>query len=467
MHILIASCLLIVCGIVDATFHNQRGQRFNQLIQRRQRSLGLPYPYGYNYNPIEPSIDVLDSSIDIYDSKINTYKPIHEYVKMSTRDANYVPFYYPPMNSLYDSEYTPVQDIPKLIPEVSYDYKYIVSPSNKYLTELPTPESDIAINLLANRKASVLSYEIPTYKSSSNSESGLNFNSKILNTIFINSQSVETNPEIPKISSPSVVIVELLPEKLEQESTTTTTKNLYETMNFIEKLLAKEPIFVQSPVKDESNYAAEIPTENESNSMVFNENPTENQLYSVATENKSDSMIFDENPTENQSYSITTEEESNAITTEDESNTITTEDESNVITTEDESIAITTEGESNAITTEDESNAITTGDELNSITTEENQTENDESKPPTTQETVSKLYDVFNDNWSTKSEEDRDLKIIELIRRYQNLREQMKPMFMTDISSAKVPSSLASDENKHLELRLPAIDETETSDEYQ
>jgi hypothetical protein len=407
-------------------------------------------------NPIEPSIDVLDSSIDIYDSKINTYKPIHEYVKMSTRGASYVPtFYYPPMNSLYDSEYTPVQDIPNLIPDKSYDYKYIASPSNKYLSQLSTPESNIAINLLANSKASVLSYEIPTYKSSSKSESGLNFNSKILNTIFINSQSVETNPEISKVSSPSVVIVELLPEKLEQESTTTTTENLYETMNFIEKLFEKQPIFIQNPVKDESNDAAETTTENDSNSMVFNENPTENQLYSVATEDESNSMIFDENLTENQSYSTTTEDESNSMVFDEN-------------TTENQSYSTTTEDESNAIATEDELNSIPTEDESNSITTEENQTEHDESMPETL---VSELNDdVFNDDWSTKSQENHDLEIMELMQRYQKLREQMKPMFMTDISSATdatVSPNLASDENKQLELRVPAFEETETSDEYQ
>ncbi|XP_026807404.1 uncharacterized protein LOC113550019 [Rhopalosiphum maidis] len=464
MHILIASCILIVCGIVDATFHNQRGQRFNQLIQRRQRSLEFPYPYGYNYNPIEPSIDVLDSSIDIYDSKINTYKPIHEYVKMSTRGASYVPtFYYPP-NSLYDSDYTPVQDIPKLIPDKSYDYKYIASPSNKYLSQLSTPESNIAINLLANSKASVLSYEIPAYQSSSKAESGLNFNSKILNTIFINSQSVETNPEISKVSSPSVVILELLPEKLEQESTTTTIENLYETMNFIEKLLEKQPILIQNSVIDESSYAAETTTENESNSMVFNENPTENQLYSVATEDESNSMIFDENLTENQSYSTTTEDESNSMVFDEN----TTENQSYSITTEDESNSIPTEDESNAIATEDELNSIPTEDESNSITTEENQTEHDESNPETL---VSEINDdVFNDDWSTKSQKNSDLEIMELLQRYKKLEEQMKPMFMTDISSATdatVPSSLASDENKQLELRVPAFEETETSDEYQ
>jgi len=393
---------------------------------------------------------------------------------MSTRGASYVPtFYYPPMNSLYDSEYTPVQDIPNLIPDKSYDYKYIASPSNKYLSQLSTPESNIAINLLANNKASVLSYENPTYKSSSKSGSGLNFNSKILNTIFINSQSVETNPEISKVSSPSVVIVELLPEKLEQESTTMTTKNLYETMNFIEKLLEKQPIFIQDPVKDESNYAAETTTENELNSMVFNENPTENQLYSVATEDESNSMIFDENLTENQSYSTTTEDESNSMvfdenTTENQSYSTTTEYESNAIATEDELNSILTEDESDAIATEDELNSIPTEDESNSITTEENQTEHDESMPETL---VSELTDdVFNDDWSTKSQENHDLEIMELMQRYQKLREQMKPMFMTDISSvtdATVPPNLASDENKQLELRGPAFEETETSDEYQ
>jgi len=420
MHILIAPCLLIVCGIVDATFHNQRGQRFNQLIQRRQRSLEFPYPYAYNYNPRKPSIDEILEYMNAIDSRRR--QPIHVHPKM-IKDESFDTLDLSSLNSPDDSKYTPVQDIPKLTPDKSYDYKYIASPSNKYLSQLSTPESNIAINLLANRKASVLSYEIPTYKSSSNSESGLNFNSKIFNTIFINSHSVETNPEISKVSSPSVIIVELLPEKLEQESTTTATENLYKTMNFIEK----QPTLIQNPVKDESNNAAEITTENKSNSMVFNENPTENQLYSAATEDKSNSMIFDENLTENQSYSTTTEDESNAIATEDELNSIPTEDESN------------------------------------SITTEENQTENDESKPKI-------LISEINDDLFNDDEENRDLEMELTQRLYQKLREKMNLTFMTDISSATdatVPANLASGENKQLKLRVPVFEEiTETSDEY-
>ncbi|XP_025198288.1 uncharacterized protein LOC112596719 isoform X2 [Melanaphis sacchari] len=357
MHILITSCLLIVCGIVDATFYLQRGQPFKQLNQRRQRSLGLPYPYGYNYNPIEPSIDISDSSSETFDSKINSYKPIHQYVKMSTHDTNSVPRTYSyPMNPFYDSEYTPIQNIPKLMPEDTYDYKYISEPWNKYLTQSLTPGSDNAIDLLSIRKQSAFSFGFPTYKFPDTLESVLNFDPKILSSFSANSQSEEMDPEISKIPSPTVIIVKLLPEKseksAEQESTAMITENPYNIKNYFLKLLTKKLIFTQKPVKDESIYAEETPTENDSNSMVFEDNPTE--------------------------------------------------DESNAITTEDESNAITTEEESNAIPTEEESNAILTEEESNASATEENQTEVDESNPLTTQETITnseanylfKLYTV-------------------------------------------------------------------------
>ncbi|XP_050056932.1 uncharacterized protein LOC114129326 [Aphis gossypii] len=406
MHILIASCLLIVCGIVDSTLYNQRGQLFNQLNQRRQRSIGFPYPYGYHYNPIEPSIDVLGSSNDAFDSQINSYKPIHQYVKMSTHDEDLVPktYSYHPMNSIHDSEYTSVQDIPKLMPENIYDYKYIASPPINYQPQPLIPESDVAFNLFAIRKASVFSYKSPN----------LNLNSNILSSIFVDPKSAETDPEVSKAPSPSVIIVELLPEKSEHESTTATTEDPYEIKSFIEKILTKKPFSVEG----ESNYDAEAPTDNESN-------------------------LLEENSSENHSYSTTTEDESNVFTTENEPNVITTEDNSNDIPTEDVS---------------------------NSFTTEETQTEDDDSNTSTTQETttVSGIDDVLDDDWfNRKSEEDSELKLKEIIDRYQKLREQMKPLLTLDSKS-----SSESDEKQvqtvpsYTLLRFPGYEETETLAEF-
>ncbi|KAF0759648.1 Uncharacterized protein FWK35_00029581 [Aphis craccivora] len=428
MHILIASCLLIVCGIVDSTLYNQRGQLFNQLNQRRQRSIGFPYPYGYHYNPIEPSIDVLGSSSDAFDSQINSYKPIHQYVKMSTHDEDLVPrtYSYRPMNSIYDSEYTSAQNIPKLMPENIYDYKYIASPPINYQPQPLIPESEVAFNLFAIRKSSVFSYKSPN----------LNLNSNILSSIFVDPKSAETDSEISKVPSSSVIIVELLPEKLEHESTTATTEDPYEIKSYIEKVLTKKPFSVES----ESKYDAETPIENESN-------------------------VLEENSSENQSYSITTEDELNAFTTEDEPNVVTTEDDSNYIPTEDES---------NSFTTEDESNSFTTEDESNSFTTEENQTEDEDSQTSTTQETttVSGIDDVLNEDWfNTKSEEDSELKLKEIVDRYQKFRKQMKPLFTTTLDFKSEPSSSESDEKQVQTVPTDTIlsgnEETETSAEYE
>lgn len=331
---------------------------------------------------------------------------------MSTHDEDLVPrtYSYHPMNSIYDSEYTSVQNIPKLMPENIYDYKYIASPPINYQPQPLIPENDVAFNLFAIRKASVFSYKSPN----------LNLNSNILSSIFVDPKSAETDPEISKVPSSSVIIVELLPEKSEHESTTATTENPYEIKSYIEKVLTKKPFSVEG----ESNYDAETPIENESN-------------------------LLEENSSENQSYYIMTEDESNAFTTEDELNVITTEDESNDIPTEDES---------------------------NSFTTEENQTEDDDSKTSTTQETttVSGIDDVINDDWfNTNSDEDSKLKLKEIIDRYQKLREQMKPLLTTAVDFMSEKSSSASDEKQvqtvpsDTILGLSGIEETETSAEYE
>jgi len=293
------------------------------------------------------------------------------------------------------------------MPENIYDYKYMASPPINYQPQPLIPESDVAFNLFAIRKASVFSYKSPN----------LNLNSNILSSIFVDPKSAETDPEISKAPSPSVIIVELLPEKSEHESTTATTEDPFEIKSYIEKVLTKKPFSVEG----ESNYDAETPIENESN-------------------------LLEENLSENHSHSITTEDESNAFTTENEPNVITTEDESNDIPTEDES---------------------------NSFTTEETQTEDDDSKTSTTQETttVSGIDDVLDDDWfNTKSEEDSELKLKEIIDRYQKLREQMKPLFTTTLD---FKSSSASDEKQEQTvpsdtiLRLSGNEETETSAEYE
>jgi len=333
---------------------------------------------------------------------------------MSTHDEDLVPrtYSYHPMNSIYDSEYTSVQDTPKLMPENIYNYKYIASPPINYQPQPLMPESDVSFNVFAVRKASIFSYKSPN----------LNLNSNILSSIFNDPKSAEMDPEISKVPSPSVIIVKLLPEKSEHESTTTTTEHPYEIKSYIKNLLTKKPFMI----KGESNYNAETPIENEWNSMVFEENSPENQ-----------------------SYSITTENESNAFTTEEEPN------------------VITTEGKSNDIPTEDESNFFTT---------EENQTEDDDSKTSTTQETttVSGIDDVPYDDWfNSKSEEDSELKLKEIIDRYQKLKEQIKPLFTTTVDSVSEKSNSESDE-KQLQMvpsdttvRLSGNEETETLAEYE
>ncbi|XP_022172189.1 uncharacterized protein LOC111035015 [Myzus persicae] len=472
MHLLIASGLLIVCGIVDATFYNPRSQAFNQLMERRQRSIGLQYPYGYHYNPIEPSINDLDGLSEAVDSRINEYKPIYEHVKMSTHEVNSVPrtHSYNSKNSLYDSEYMTRQDIPSLFPEDSYDYKYLGSPLNKYLTNPSTTERSIPINLVAIRKTSVFGYGFPTYKS--------------------------------PYPSDSVTIVKLSPETLEHEPTPTTTKNPYDFL-FV-KLLSENQNEVKNLVKDESNYeiTQETPTKDElnpfnseesqtvdqSNILVLEENLTEDKSNSITTEetqteDESNSPVFEDTPITNEIESNLiveenlTEDKSNSITTEetqteDELNSlvfdsITTEDESNSFTTEDESNSITTEDESNYITTEDESNSITTEDESNSITTEETQTEGDESTFTTSQETTT----AFKRNpLNSDSVYDRDmrLKIMGVLENYLKFREQeMNRQFTTiDNISAKFQSNVLSDEDMSQPLVPKVANEAEQFDEY-
>ncbi|KAL4107800.1 hypothetical protein QTP88_018090 [Uroleucon formosanum] len=465
MHLFLTLGLLMVCGMIDATFYNPRSQTFNQLMERRQRSIPLPYSYGYRYNPIEPSINVLDSLSEGLDSTVNTFKPIYQNVKISTHDVNSVPrtYSYQPKNSIYDSDYISVQEIPHLFPEEdSYDYKYLGPPLNKYLTQPSTQDSDIAINLVAIKKTSVFGYGFPTNKSPYSSDSVWNFGSKIPNTVFKDSLLVE-----PALHT--VKIVKLFPETSEQESIITTTDKPKDTSH--NRLLREGLNEVINSVKDELNYQTtqETSTEEESSSITTEETLAEYKSNPVTSEetqtgNESNDLMLKENSTEEESSFITTEEiltedKSNSITTEgtqtgdDESNDLvlkenSTEEELSFITTEeilteDKSNSITTEGtqtedesndlmlkensteeelsfitteetltedKSNYITTEgteieDESNSIifdsiTTEDKLNYITTEENQKKDDESKSMSSQETTTAFQ--LNNGFNTK-----------------------------------------------------------------
>jgi len=77
---------------------------------------------------------------------------------------------------------------------------------------------------------------------------------------------------------------------------------------------------------------------------------------------------------------------------------------------------------------------------------------------------------VLDDDWfNRKSEEDSELKLKEIIDRYQKLREQMKPLFTTTLDSK---SSSESDEKQvqtfpsNTLLRFPGHEETETLAEF-
>ncbi|XP_001951165.1 uncharacterized protein LOC100160550 [Acyrthosiphon pisum] len=413
MHLFLALGLFIVCGMVDATFYNPRSQTFNQLMERRQRSIPIPYSYGYHYNPIEPSINVLDSLSEGLDSRINTFKPIYQNVKMSTQDVNSVPrTQYQPKNSLYDSEYISAKDIPSLFPEEdSYDYKYLGSPLNKYLTRPSTQESGIAINLVAIKETSVFDYGFPTYKSPYSSDSVWNFGSKIPNTVFEDPQSVESDPNTFKVSSPTIKIVKLLPETPEQESIITTTKNY------------------------ELNY------------KTTQETPTEAELYPITseefqTEDEWHPMVPKENTTKDESSFITTEEP----LTEDKSNSITIE-------------KTQTEDESNSI----EFNSIRTEEKSNSITTEENQKEDDESMSTTSQETTTafNLNDTFDTNRYSSSHESLMLRIRELMKNIAD--QQNKSQFRTvDNIPAKSQSNLSSDESTNQQFEPQLVNGADT-----
>jgi len=355
-------------------------------------------------NPIEPSINDFESFNDALESRINAYKPIYQHADISTHDVNPVSrtHSYQPKNPLYDSEYIAVPDVPNLFPEDSYDYKYLGLPSNKYLTRPSTTKSDNPINLVAITKTSVVGYEIPSYKSPY-SPSMWNLDSKIPNTFFGDSQSVETDPDTFKLSSPTVRIVKLLPETLKQVPTTT---SKYYPYNFLfSKLLSNNPDEVKNAVKNKSIYeiTQETPTADESDSLLSEDFQTEDlsDWSDWSTSHHGvNSTTTKKTPAEDELNSwmldsVTTENELNSITTEDESNSITTEDEFNSITTEKESNYITTEDESNSITTEQESNYITSEDESNSITIKESQTKGDESKSTNSQETIT----AFNQNY--------------------------------------------------------------------
>jgi len=411
-------------------------------------------------NPIEPSINDLDSLNDALDSRINTYNPIYQHVEMSNHDVNSVPktHSYQPKNPLYDSEYATVQNIPSIFPEDSYDYKYLGLPLNKYLTQPSTTESDIPINLVAIRKTSVFGYGFPSFKSPYSSDSVWNLGSKYPNTIFGDSQSVETDPGT--VSSPTVRIVRLFPETLQQDPIAM--PKSYPNYSLLLKLLSGNLNEVKNSVKDETIYeiTQETPTEDVSDSITSEETQTENQ---------SNILVLEENLTENESNSITTEEtltipmstlypnnfslllkllrenpkemknsaEGESIyeitqetPTEDDSDTITfkeieTEDRSNILVleenlTEDESNSITTE----ETQTEENSNTLVyeenptknifdfitieenlTGDESNSITTEETPAEEEFNSRVfdsiTTEETQAK----YDESKSTTSQE--------------------------------------------------------------
>ena len=177
MHILYASCLLIVCGIVDATFYNQRGQLFNQLIPGRPtplRFMRLPSPPKYRPIPIRPFY--------VYDS--NTYTTEHWRETIPTVDTNTLIF-----SRVHDIpelhfDFTPVT--PELIPKNSFKQNYDHS-----LSDFLSEEFKKIPEILPTEKASNLNYENPTYESSRD----LTYE-KFLNNIFRNFQPVKTNPEI-------------------------------------------------------------------------------------------------------------------------------------------------------------------------------------------------------------------------------------------------------------------------------
>ncbi|XP_060875387.1 uncharacterized protein LOC132948760 [Metopolophium dirhodum] len=431
MHLFLALGLLIVCGMVDATFYSPRSQTFNQLMERRQRSIPIPYSYGYHYNPIEPSINVLDSLSEGLDSRINTFKPIYQNLKMSTHDVNSVPrTQYQPKNSLYDSEYISEQDIPNLFPEEdSYDYKYLGSPLNKYLTQPSTQESGIAINLVAIKKTSVFDYGFPTYKSPYSSVSVWNFGSKIPNTVFGDPQSVESDLDTFRVSSPTVKTVKLSPETSEQESIITTTKNDELNYKTTQETLTEAELY---PTTSEENL-----TKDESSFITTEETLTEDKLNSITTEE------------------LQTEDESSFIATEE----ILTEDKSNSITTE----GTQTEDESNSI----EFNSIKTEDKSNSITTEENQKKDDESMSTTSQETTTdfNLNYAFDTNRYSSSHDSVMLKLRDLLKKIEDLKN--KSQFRTvDNIPAKSQTNLSSDGSTNQQLEPQFANGIDTYEEY-
>jgi len=423
-------------------------------------------------NPIEPSM-----GLDGIDSRINMFKPMCQNVKTSTHDLNSVPrTQYQLKNPLYDTEYISVRDIPSLFPEEdSYDYKYLSSPLYKYLTGPSTQESGISINLLAIKKTSVFDYGFPTYKSPYSSDSVWIHGSKIPDTVFEDPQSVESDPDTLRVSSPTVKIVKLLPETSKQDSIITTTKNdeldykttqetpteaeLYPTTS--EELRTEdEPSYItteETMTEDKSNpvTSEELRTEDEPSYITTEETLTEDKSNSIITEetkteDESNSLVLKEDSTKEESIftiieETLTEDKSNPITseefqTEDESSFLTTEetlieDKSNPITseqfqTEDESSFLTTEGtqtevDSNSI----EFNSIKTEDKSNPITTDENQQEDDESMSMTSQETTTdfNLNDALDTNRFSHSS--IILRINDLMKKIKD--QQNKSQFRT------------------------------------
>jgi len=443
-------------------------------------------------NPIEPSMGL--------DSRINTFKPIYENVKMSTHDVNSVPrTQYQPKNSLYDSEYISVPDIPSLFPEEdSYDFKYLSSPLNKYQTRPSTQGSNIAINLVAIQKTSVFDYGFPTYKSPYSSDSVWNFGLKIPNTVFEDPQSVESDPDTFRVSSPTVKIVKLLPETSEQESIITTTKNdelnykttqetlteaeLYPTTSE-EFRTEEEPSLItteETLTENKSNpiTSEEFKTEDEWHPMVPKENPIKDDNSIITegtqTEDESNSLVLKENPTKEESIFIITRE----TLTEDKSNPITseefqTEDESSFITTEetlteDKLNSITTEGtqtedESNSI----EFNSIKTEDKSNSITTDENHKEDDESMSTTSQETTTafNLNSAFDTNKYLSSHASVMLRLRDLMKNIKD--QQNKSQFRTvDNIPEKSQSNLSNDESTNQQLEPQLANGADTDEDY-
>jgi len=429
-------------------------------------------------NPIEPSINDLDSLNEALDSRINTYNPIYQHVEMSNHDVNSVPrtHSYQPKNPLYDSEYVTTQDIPSLFPEDSYDYKYLGLPLNKYLAQPSTTESSIPINLVAIRKTSVFGYGFPSYKSPYSSDSVWNLDSKIPNNIFGDSQSVETDSETFKVSSPIVRIVQLLPETLQQDPIPEST--LYPNYSLLLKLLSGNPNEIKKSAKDESTYeiTQETPTEDESDSTTSEETQTENQT---------NILVLEENLTEDESNSITTEE----TQTEDNSNTLVNEENPtknifNFITIEenltgDESNSITTEktpAENKlnsqvfvSVTTEAESNSIKTEDESNSNTIKETQAKDNELMSTTSQKTTTdfKQKDAFGKHWYLNSDETMK----ELFKEYEKFitNHNMKPQLLTSVDNipAKSQTNLLSGEDTNQEFQPQLANGVDTYDEYE